>query len=276
MTAYHSPAQLFAQVQQQNTSPSQTSDVQNRSSGNQHQQRLLVFRETGYAFSTPDRIKCVLLCSSTKKKAEEAKLSTDRRLDYIKQTLRNNSLKEGQHYHVHSLLSTVEDNQYRMMSEVSVTFFKTDVYERVVSLLVEKLAANIQVSEAVFYVSPEKRSDLRRQACLDAVRNCRTKALSVAQYMNQTLGSALTVREENTTEMVGNSPTQEPNAAQSKLIYQQSHHNHLSNDGVGMDTTKTNMVPIHQRIADATVSVYVNVYVEFEVTERTRKVTSTK
>ena len=88
-------------------------------------------------------------------------MSTDRRLDYIKQTLRNNSLKEGQHYHVHSLLSTVEDNQFRMMSEVSVTFFKIDVYERVVSLLVEKLAANIQVSEAVFYVSPEKRSDLR-------------------------------------------------------------------------------------------------------------------
>ena len=113
----------------------------------------------------------------------------------------------------------------------------------------------------------------RRQACLDAVRNCRTKALSVAQYMNQTLGSALTVREENTTEMVGNSPTQEPNAAQSKLIYQQSHH---SNDGAGMDTTKTNMVPIHQRIADATVSVYANVYVEFEVKERTRKVASTK
>lgn len=94
--------------------------------------------------------------------------------------------------------------------------------------------------------------------------------------MNQTLGSTLTVREENTTEMVGNSPTQEPNAAQSKLIYQQSHHNHYSNDSVGMDTTKTNMVPIHQRIADATVSVYVNVYVEFEVKERTRKVTSNK
>ena len=66
MTAYHSPAQLFAQLQQ-NTSPLQTTEIQNRSSNNQqHQQRLLVFRETGYAFSTPDRIKCVLLCSSTK------------------------------------------------------------------------------------------------------------------------------------------------------------------------------------------------------------------
>lgn len=96
--------------------------------------------------------------------------------------------------------------------------------------------------------------------------------------MNQTLGSALTVREENTTEMVGNSPTQEPNAAQSKLIYQHNHHHSNGNDngGVSMDTTKTNMIPIHQRIADATVSVYVNVYVEFEVKERTRKVTSTK
>ena len=67
MTAYHSPAQLFAQLQQQNTSPSRTSDVKDRSSGNQHQhQAMLMFRETGYASSTPDRIKCVLLCSSTK------------------------------------------------------------------------------------------------------------------------------------------------------------------------------------------------------------------
>lgn len=95
--------------------------------------------------------------------------------------------------------------------------------------------------------------------------------------MNKTLGSALTVREENTTEMVGNSPTQEPNATQSKLTYQQHVHSNGNGDvGVAMDTTKTNMVPIHQRIADATVSVYVNVYVEFEVKERTRKITSTK
>lgn len=69
MTAYHSPAQLFAQLQQQYTSPPQTVELQDRSPSNhqqQQQRRLLVFRETGYAFSTPDRIKCVLLCSSTK------------------------------------------------------------------------------------------------------------------------------------------------------------------------------------------------------------------
>ena len=88
--------------------------------------------------------------------------------------------------------------------------------------------------------------------------------------MNQTLGAALTVREENTVEMIGNSPAQEPNVAQSKLPH---HHDNSTNDD---DATKGNMVPIHQRIADATVSVNVNVYVEFEVKERTRKVTNTK
>ena len=62
--AYQSPAQLFAQLQQKaGNSPTATGEVNEIGS---QRQGLLVFREMGFALSAPDRIKCVVLCSSTK------------------------------------------------------------------------------------------------------------------------------------------------------------------------------------------------------------------
>ena len=108
----------------------------------------------------------------------------------------------------------------------------------------------------------------RRQACLNAVRNCRTKALSIAQYLNQTLGPALTVREEKTLEFTGNSPSQEPN----------THHDvgntrrtSVLNSGHATNVCNAVRTSIQQRIADGTVTVHVQIYAEFECKERTRK-----
>ena len=100
---------------------------------------------------------------------------------------------------------------------------------------------------------------------MNAVRNCRTKALSIAQYLNQTLGSALTIREEKTIEFVGNSPAQEPNM-----------HNNLeldipTSDNKRVNTCKSARTSVQQRIADGTVTVHVQIYAEFECKERTRK-----
>lgn len=100
---------------------------------------------------------------------------------------------------------------------------------------------------------------------MDAVRNCRSKALSVAQYLNQTLGAALTVREEKTFETIGNSPAQEPNTAPSF-----NNQNNINGFNAGT-TSQPSVLSINQRIADATVSVHANVYAEFEIKERTRK-----
>eukprot|EP00111_Clytia_hemisphaerica_P010736 TCONS_00031368-protein len=255
--ALESPSQLFAQLQTKEDSPPQLTQTANG-------QRLLMLRDVGTASSNPDRIKCIISCSSCKNTSEEAKSSTTRRVDYIKQTLRNHSVSEKQ-YSAHSLLSTTSsdsnENKFVMSAEVCVVFHDTDTYEKAVSFLVEKLETSIRVSEAVFYVSPEKISDLRRQACLNAVRNCRTKALSIAQYLNQTLGSAVTVREEDTSEIVGNSTSHEPNAHQ------------LTSDKHAFDHVISS---IQRKIADGTVNVSVNVYMEFECKERTRKSNQTK
>ena len=94
------------------------------------------------------------------KTAQEAKASASRRIDYILQTLRNNSVKESQ-YDVHNLLSHAGDEMYTLSAEVCITFHDALTYEKTVNLLVEKLESSIHVSDAVFFVSAEKVSDLR-------------------------------------------------------------------------------------------------------------------
>ena len=43
----------------------------------------------------------------------------------------------------------------------------------------------------------------RRQASLNAVHNCRSKALSIAQLLNQSLGSPILIQEEEVSETKG-------------------------------------------------------------------------
>ena len=57
--AFDSPSQLFAQLQTKEDTPPQLTQTING-------QRLLMLRDVGMASSTPDRIKCLISCSSTK------------------------------------------------------------------------------------------------------------------------------------------------------------------------------------------------------------------
>ena len=49
---------------------------------------------------------------------------------------------------------------------------------------------------------------LRRLACVNAVKNARSKAEAIAQFVNQKLGSAIEIKEENVTEVMGDSTQQ--------------------------------------------------------------------
>ena len=46
---------------------------------------------------------------------------------------------------------------------------------------------------------------LRRLACVNAVKNARSKADAIAQFVNQRLGSAIEIKEESITEVMGES-----------------------------------------------------------------------
>ena len=60
----------------------------------------------------------------------------------------------------------------------------------------------------------------RRQATLNAIHNCRTKALSIAQFLKQTLGPPILIQEEDIRESVGISPEQN-NDIQSNISLQE-------------------------------------------------------
>ena len=84
----------------------------------------------------------------------------------------------------------------------------------------------------------------RRQACVCAVRNAKNKALEVVQMFNQCLGPPVLIREEHYEEFVGNH-TEHGDKAEGELTFQ-------------------------QKVAIATVTVIVKIFVIFEIREKAK------
>ena len=84
----------------------------------------------------------------------------------------------------------------------------------------------------------------RRQACVCAVRNAKNKALEVVQMFNQCLGPPVLIREEQYEEFVGNH-TEHSDKAEGELTFQ-------------------------QKVAIATVTVIVKIFVIFEIREKSK------
>jgi len=205
--------------------------------------RQIQLDEIGEASLPPDRIRCIITCSNVKESVEAVKQSVTRRLNYITQALRNNHLKEDQ-YNVHKIISHEEEG-FKMCAEVVIHFPTVELYEKTVNFLVEKLESSIKVSKPYLYHSEGSLSNTRRQASLNAIRNCRTKALSISQYLNQTLGAAHLIQETDTSEYstLNNTTSEVPT--------------HLS---------------LHEEIELRTVTVIVKVHVIFQCVDRKKKI----
>lgn len=207
--------------------------------------RQIHVQETGKASLPPDRVKCIITCTNTKETAEQVKHSVSRRIDYITQTLRNNNIKASQ-YTIHQLISPTDNGQYRMCAEVVIEFHDVLTFEKTVNWLVEKLESSIRISEPSFFHSSEKLTDLRRKASLNALHNCRSKALSMAQLLNQKLGSPVLVQEEEVKEFNG-----------------------FENEGNKNEL----MHSIQQKIDNNTVNIHVKMLAVFECSDRTKNAT---
>ncbi len=83
----------------------------------------------------------------------------------------------------------------------------------------------------------------RQQACLNAIRNARSKAVAISQFLNQKLGSAIDVKEEEVSEIVGAS----------------------SNDNGFPELN------IKRRMESATVVINVKISASFEIEPKTKK-----
>ncbi|XP_013401032.1 interleukin-1 receptor-associated kinase 1-binding protein 1 [Lingula anatina] len=149
----------------------------------------------------PDRCKVTIVSSSRKDNVQEAKNSVTRRLDYILQVLHNHQVKEGD-IQVSKFLKR-EDSAYAMVSEVTVLFVDFDKCQTVSNFLVEKLDESVKVSSPEFFHSSGRIDMLRRQTCLTAVHNAKIKAQEIARSLNQSVGQAVSVSEDSSSEWEG-------------------------------------------------------------------------
>ncbi|XP_028294998.1 interleukin-1 receptor-associated kinase 1-binding protein 1 homolog [Gouania willdenowi] len=145
-----------------------------------------------------DRVSVRVSVCSSKESVSEVTGSVSRRLDYILQTLRQQSISDDDITVRRFLNKEVE--LYRMDAEVTVTFSDFEKMERVCALLLEKLDKSVCLGAPQFFHSSGCLSQTRVRACLSAVDNAQQKASKVTQLLGQSLGSPLLVKEEQTKE----------------------------------------------------------------------------
>lgn len=108
----------------------------------------------------PDRVKLIVLISSTKSNVDEAKNSVHRRLRYVEQTLRNYGVKEQDKSVVQSIHR--RDTMYEVTVEVTALFVEIPRYQLAHNQLVEKLDAPVvKVLDPVFFHSTLRLENLK-------------------------------------------------------------------------------------------------------------------
>lgn len=123
-------------------------------------QRQITVSGMGEFTLPPDRVKLVLVISSTKSNANEAKASVHRRLKYVEQTLRNYGVKEQDKSLVQSV--TRRDTMYEVTAEVTAIFIDIQRYQSAHNQLVEKLDTPVvRVLDPVFYHSTLRLENLK-------------------------------------------------------------------------------------------------------------------
>jgi len=150
----------------------------------------------------PDRVKLIVVITSTKSSVNEAKTSVTRRLKYIEQTLRNYGVKEQDKSFVQSI--TRRDTMYDVTAELTAIFVDIQRYQLCHNQLVEKLDAPIvRVLDPVFFHSTLRLENLKRQASVQAVRNAKHTAEDIARTVGLHVAKAVHIVEENYQEKEG-------------------------------------------------------------------------
>nr|AOW69634.1 Irak1bp1 [Castor fiber] len=199
---------------------------------------------TAEVSANPNRAQVTVRVSSTKEAATEAKKSVCRRLDYITQSLQQQGL-QAENVTVTKDFRRVE-NAYHMEAEVCITFTEFGKMQNICNFLVEKLDSSVVISPPHFYHTPGSVENLRRQACLVAVENAWRKAQEVCNFVGQTLGKPLLIKEDETKEWEGQID------------------DHQSS---GLLSSST----IQQKIKSSTIHAASKVFITFEVTGKEKK-----
>ncbi|XP_054752604.2 interleukin-1 receptor-associated kinase 1-binding protein 1-like [Lytechinus pictus] len=174
----------------------------------------------GEAFATPNRSRVSVVVRSQKETVAESKNSVSRRLDYVIQTLHTHNVKEGDVNTTRSIRRI--DGLFHVEAEVVIVFVDLLKCQEVCNFLVEKLDDSVTVSLPCFFHAPHSVDNVRRQACVNAVKNARQKAIEVTRLLRQSLGHPIMIKEEQCHEWEGPAEAQDTsNGQEGPITFQQ-------------------------------------------------------
>ncbi|XP_062511132.1 interleukin-1 receptor-associated kinase 1-binding protein 1 homolog [Corticium candelabrum] len=190
------PAEVFASLANRSAKRDEKTSIATES-------RSIMVSGVAAVEVAPDQILLSVSVVSSKNSVEEAKSSVKRRCDYIKQVLRNHSLKENEYET--STAVWKDQNAWNVRSDFSVPFVDASVCEKVENVLVEKLQTGVLVSRPVFSHTQQCIEAGRQRACLQAVQNARNKAVLIARSLKEEVGRVFSVCEESMEEIFSES-----------------------------------------------------------------------
>ncbi|GLH08559.1 Interleukin-1 receptor-associated kinase 1-binding protein 1 [Gryllus bimaculatus] len=142
----------------------------------------------------PDVVEFLFRVESIKDKAEDAKQSVTKRIDYLLQIIRNANIKGDVTVTTNRLLQRTGE-QFRLIGEVLVQCDAEQKYEEIINIIVEKLESGVTISEPHFFHSSKSIQEGRQHALKLAVSSARSKAQEIALSSGQQAGQALIVEE---------------------------------------------------------------------------------
>ncbi|XP_078486084.1 interleukin-1 receptor-associated kinase 1-binding protein 1-like [Ciona intestinalis] len=163
---------------------------------NENQHRRVEVSGTAEFTIPPDLCILTVVIENKKEKAEEAKASVARRLEYITQTLISHGVQNHDIEVTENLSRIGGRGFFHMEAQVDATFHN-DLQKclRLSNLFVEKLDRSVKVLSPVLKHDTQRLEATRKQTCLTALANARQKAVEVCRLMGQTLGRPVFITE---------------------------------------------------------------------------------
>ncbi|KAL5009820.1 hypothetical protein ScPMuIL_012125 [Solemya velum] len=175
----------------------------------------------GEIVQPPDRCRLVVQVSSVKDNVQDVKNSITRRTEYIIQTLRNHGIKDNE-IEVHKNLRRL-DSAFQFDVEIQAVFSDLNKSQSVANLLVEKLDDTVTVCPIQYFHAASTLANIRQQASMLAISNCKQKAQDMARFVYLTIGKPLRISEDEWKEWEGvGDPSEGPTSTDS--IHQKLQH----------------------------------------------------
>uniref|UniRef100_H2Y888 Interleukin-1 receptor-associated kinase 1-binding protein 1 homolog n=1 Tax=Ciona savignyi TaxID=51511 RepID=H2Y888_CIOSA len=246
------PTHVFA-----NLSPRILSSSNENKSETQH--RRVEVSGTAEFNVPPDLCVLTIVIENRKEKADEAKSSVARRLDYVTQTLTNHSVQNNDMEITENLSRVNGRGFFHMEAQVDAVFHQ-DLQKclQISNLFVEKLDKCVKVLPPMLKHDPQRLEVTRKQTCLTALANARQKALDVCRLMGQNLGRPVFITENVVREWRGSgAPEQVVPGAEAPLP---------SVDGV-----TNGPITVQRRMKEQSLTIRVDVTATFDIRCRLEK-----